>query len=195
MHLRREAAHQLSTELAGTYGQVVIEDLDLAAMKQSMGRRAYRRAVADAAMGAIRPLLVYKTGRRNGILTVADRWFASSQIHHRCTHPDGTPCRLVGKGRVDKHLVCPLTGEVVDRDHNAARNLRDWPDMPVDAQLGRRPRTSAVPAVVPETAAQTVDPINGLRSSRKTTRTRVAVNSEGNTGPAPAGKEPRKRSA
>ena len=195
VHLRREAAHQLSTELAGTYGQVVIEDLDLAAMKQSMGRRAYRRAVSDAAMGAIRPLLVYKTARRNGILTVADRWFASSQIHHRCTHPDGTPCRLVGKGRVDKHLVCPLTGEVVDRDHNAARNLRDWPDMPVDAQLGRRPRTSAVPAVVPETAAQTVDPINGLRSSRKTTRTRAAVNSEGNTGPAPAGKEPRKRSA
>jgi putative transposase len=24
--------------------------------------------------------------------------------------------------------VCPLTGEVVDRDVNAARNLRDWPD-------------------------------------------------------------------
>ena len=56
VHLRREAAHQLTTELAGTYGQVVIEDLDVAAMKQSMGRRAYRRAVSDAAMGVIRPL-------------------------------------------------------------------------------------------------------------------------------------------
>jgi putative transposase len=82
VHLRREAAHQLDTELAGTYGQVVIEDLDLAAMKQSMGRRAFRRAVSDAALGAIKPQLVYKATRNSGTLTVADRWFPSSQIHH-----------------------------------------------------------------------------------------------------------------
>ena len=78
--------------------------------------------------------------------------------------PDGTPCRLTGKHRIAKQLVCPLTDEIVDRDHNAARNLRDWPDMPVDAQSVRRPRSSAVPAVVPETTAQTVDSINGLGS-------------------------------
>jgi putative transposase len=29
---------------------------------------------------------------------------------------------------MDKQLKCPQTGEVVDRDANAARNLRDWPD-------------------------------------------------------------------
>jgi putative transposase len=73
VHLRREAAHQLSTELAGSYGRVVIEDLDLAAMKRSMGRRAYRRAVSDAAMGSIRPMLAYKTARCGGELVVADR--------------------------------------------------------------------------------------------------------------------------
>jgi putative transposase len=128
VHLRREAAHQLSTELAGSYGHLVIEDLDVAAMKQGMGRRAFRRAVSDTAMGAIGPLLAYKAARCGGMLTVADRWFASSQIHHGHTLPDGTPCRLVGKTKVDKHLVCPITGELVDRDINAARNLRDWPD-------------------------------------------------------------------
>jgi putative transposase len=128
VHLRREAAHRLTTELAGAYGQVVVEDLDVAAMKQSMGRRAYRRAVSDAAMGAIGRQLAYKTTRRGGELIVVDRWFPSSQIHHGCSAPDGTPCRLVGRGRIDKHLVCPQTGEVVDRDVNAALNLRDWPD-------------------------------------------------------------------
>jgi putative transposase len=128
VHLRREGAHQLTTELARRYGHIVIEDLDVAAMKQSMGRRPYRRAISDAAMGAIGPQLAYKTARYRSTLTVADRWFASSQIHHGCTAPDGTPCRLLGKGRVDKQLVCPQTGEVVDRDRNAARNLRDWPD-------------------------------------------------------------------
>ncbi|MGH3523540.1 MAG: IS607 family element RNA-guided endonuclease TnpB [Mycobacterium sp.] len=128
VHLRREATHQLTTELAGSYGHLVIEDLDLAAMKRSMGRRAFRRSVSDAAMGLVEPQLAYKTARHGAMLTVADRWFASSQIHHGCTQSDGTPCRLIGKGRVDKHLVCPLTGEVVDRDTNAACNLRDWPD-------------------------------------------------------------------
>jgi putative transposase len=128
VYLRREAAHQLTTELAGVYGHIVIEDLDVAAMKRSMGRRAYRRAVCDTAMGAVGPLLAYKTTRHGGVLTVADRWFASSQIHHGCSAPDGTPCRLAGRGRIDKQLVCPRTGQLVDRDHNAARNLRDWPD-------------------------------------------------------------------
>jgi putative transposase len=71
-------------------------------------------------MGAIKPMLVYKTARHGGRLTVADRWFPSSQIHHGCTQPDGAPCRLVGKGRIDKHLVCPQVGQVVDRDRNAA---------------------------------------------------------------------------
>jgi putative transposase len=135
VYLRREAAHQLTTELAGVYGHIVIEDLDVAAMKRSMGRRAYRRAVSDAAMGAIGPQLAYKSTRYGGNLVVADRWFASSQIHHGCTAPDGTPCRLLGYGRIDKLLVCPLTGEVVDRDVNAARNLRDWPDHPAPAEL------------------------------------------------------------
>jgi putative transposase len=148
VHLRREAAHQLTTELAGTYGHIVIEDLDVAAMKQGMGRRAFRRAVSDAAMGQVRPQLTYKTLRHGSTLTVADRWFASSQIHHGCTQADGTPCRLVGKGKIDKQLLCPQTGEVVDRDHNAARNLRDWPDTascgPVGTTAPSVPRPTTV---------------------------------------------------
>jgi putative transposase len=195
VHLRREAAHQLTTELAGAFGQIVIEDLDVAAMKQGMGRRAYRRAVADAAIGCVRPQLAYKATRYGAILTVADRWFASSQIHHGCTNPDGTPCRLIGKGRIDKQLLCPQTGHSVDRDHNAARNLRDWPDTPVDAQSGRRPRSSVVPAAVPETAAQAIGASDGLRSLRKTILHGKAASSEATTGVATATKELRKESA
>ncbi|MDT5347345.1 MAG: putative transposase, partial [Mycobacterium sp.] len=127
-HLRREATHRLTLQLAGGYGHLVIEDLDVAAMKRSMGRRAFRRSVSDAAMGLVKPLLAYKTARYGTVLTMVDRWFPSSQIHHGHTTPDGTSCRLIGKGHIDKQLVCPQTGEVVDRDRNAALNLRDWPD-------------------------------------------------------------------
>jgi putative transposase len=126
---------------------------------------------------------------------VADRWFASSQIHHGCHHPDGTPCRLVGKYRLDKQLVCPQTGALVDRDINAARNLRDWPDMPVDAQSVCRPRPSALPAVVPETAAQTIGSTDRLGSSRKTIPYGKAASNEARTGVATATKELRKESA
>ena len=119
-------------------------------------------------IGLVRPQLAYKTARYGARFTVADRWFASSQIHHGCHRPDGTPCRLTGTHRIDKHLVCPLTGDIVDRDHNAARNLRDWPDTPVDAQSVLRPRPSAVAAVVSQTAAQTIGPTDGPGSSRKT---------------------------
>jgi putative transposase len=202
VHLRREATHQLTTELSSEYGYVVIEDLDIAAMKRGMGRRAFRRSVSDAAMGLVRPQLAYKTVRHGATLTVADRWFPSSQIHHGCFQPDGSLCRLEskrdsGKIKLDKVLRCPITGEDVDRDINAARNLRDWPDMPVDAQLGRRPRPSAGPETALETAARTVGTTDGLGSSRKTARKKAAASSEGRTKAARARsvEEPRKRSA
>ena len=127
VNLRKQAAHQLTTRLARTYGTVVVEDLDIAAMKRGMGRRAFRRAVSDAAMGQVRPMLAYKTAWHGGRLVVADRWYPSSKIHHGCG------CRLVEPRKLAKYLACAVTGEVVDRDGNAARNLRDWPD---NASLG-----------------------------------------------------------
>jgi putative transposase len=122
VHLRRQASHQLTTMLAETYREVVIEDLDLAAMKRSMGRRAFRRSVSDAALGRIRPQLTYKMRSRGTTPAVAGRWFASSKIHHGCG------CRLIEPRKLARLLVCAVTGELVDRDANAALDLRDWPD-------------------------------------------------------------------
>jgi putative transposase len=51
----------------------VVEDLDVAAMGRGMGRRAFRRSVAQAAIGKVRPLLPYKCPREGGKLVVADR--------------------------------------------------------------------------------------------------------------------------
>ncbi|HUH69918.1 MAG TPA: IS607 family element RNA-guided endonuclease TnpB [Mycobacterium sp.] len=196
VHLRREAAHQLTTELAGNYGHLVIEDLDVAAMKRSMGRRAFRRAVSDAGIGAVKPQLAYKTARYDTMLTVADRWFPSSQIHHGCTHEDGTPCRLIGKGRIDKQLVCPITGQVVDRDRNAALNLRDWPD---HASCG--PVRATAPSVPGPT--EQVGTGHGADAGPSGTggasvrpHLREAGSGEARTGSTqPVVKEPRKRSA
>ncbi len=139
VNIRRQAAHQLTTELARTYSEIVIEDLDLAAMKQSMGRRAFRRSVSDAALGTVRPMLEYKCRRHGTTLTIASRWFPSSQIHHGCG------CRLHAEHRLDKMLTCTETGERVDRDINAAHNLRDWPQ-----SQSSGPVRSAAPSGSPE---------------------------------------------
>lgn len=120
VYIRQEAWHQLTHWLASTYEEVKVEDLDIAAMKKSMGRRAFRRSVSDTALGMFRPMLDYKAERTPTNVTVVDRWFPSSQIHHGCS------CTLTGKGRIDKILTCAVTGEQVDRDVNAAKNLRDW---------------------------------------------------------------------
>jgi hypothetical protein len=67
---------------------------------------------------------------------VVDRLFPSSQIHHGCGG------RLLGE-KLAKQLSCERCGAVVDRDENAAKNIRDWPDHanpgPVEASALREP--------------------------------------------------------
>jgi len=121
VHLRRESVHQLTRHLVDTDGEILIEDLDLAAMKRSMGKRAFRRAVSDTGLGALRPTLSYKAERAGVRPVVADQWFSSSKLHHSCGG------MLVGP-KLAKNLTCEVCSTVVDRDENAAKNLRDWPD-------------------------------------------------------------------
>ncbi|WP_298344727.1 RNA-guided endonuclease TnpB family protein [Ferrimicrobium sp.] len=119
VYIRRESIHQLTRYLVDNYGEVKIEDLNLAAMRQSMGRRAFRRSVSDAGLGAFRPTLAYKAKRAGVKVVVVDRFFPSSQIHHDCSG------RLMG-AKLAKRLTCETCHVEVDRDANAGLNIRDW---------------------------------------------------------------------
>jgi putative transposase len=119
-NLRTHHTHLLTTSLARRYGTIVVEDLDVAAMARSMGRRAFRRTLYQAGIGRVRPMLAYKTVQQGGRLLVADRWLASSKTHHGC---GGYLADL----RLGQRIwVCPGCGGLVDRNANAALNLRDW---------------------------------------------------------------------
>lgn len=140
-NLRRESMHTLTTALARRYGTVVVEDLDVAAMARGMGRRAFRRTVYQAGIGVVRPVLAYKTRWAGGQLVVADRWFASSKTHHGC-----------GGYRADLSLgdrvwACPACGKPVDRNANAALNLRDWTGPVDDRDVQRGGVAAPVPFV------------------------------------------------
>jgi putative transposase len=84
--VRTHHLHCLTTRLAKTHGRIVVEGLDAAGMlrqKGLPGARARRRGLSDAALGAPRRHLSYKTGWYGSQLVVADRWFASSKTCHR----------------------------------------------------------------------------------------------------------------
>jgi putative transposase len=140
-NLRRESIHTFTTRLVRRYGTIVVEDLDVAAMGKAMGRRAFRRSVYQAGIGRIRPTLAYKTSWAGGQLLVADRWLASSKIHHGC---GGYLADLSLGQRV---WVCPGCGGLVDRNANAALNLRDWTGPVADRDVQRGGVAAPVPFV------------------------------------------------
>jgi putative transposase len=140
-NLRRESIHTLTATLARRYGTIVVEDLDLAAMGRGMGRRAFRRSVYQAGVGRVRPILSYKTSWAGGRLVVVDRWFASSKTHHGC---GGYRDDLALK---ERRWVCPRCGVGVDRNANAARNLRDWTGPVADRAVQRGRVAAPVPFV------------------------------------------------
>ena len=140
-NLRRESIHTLTTALTRRYGTIVVEDLDVAAMGRGMGRRAFRRSVYQAGLGQVRPTLAYKTSWAGGRLVVADRWFASSKTHHGCGG------YLADLSLGERVWACPRCGRLVDRNANAALNLRDWTGLVCDRDVQRGGVAAPVPLV------------------------------------------------
>jgi putative transposase len=140
-NLHTNQLHTLTTTLTRRYGTIVVEDLDIQAMGRGMGRRAFRRTVYQAGIGKVRPTLTYKSGQQGGRLVVADRWFGSSKTHHGC---GGYLADL----RLDQRVwVCPQCGLLVDRNANAALNLRDWTGPVDDRDVQRGGVAAAAPFV------------------------------------------------
>lgn len=115
-NLRRDGLHKLTTRVAAEYGTVVVEDLHVAGMLRN---RRLARQIADASFAELRRQLDYKTRWHGGRLIVADRWFASSKT---CWDCGAVKAKLALSERT---FVCMSCGVVLDRDVNAARNLRD----------------------------------------------------------------------
>jgi putative transposase len=124
-NLRRDGLHKVTIGLAATIGTVVVEDLNVAGMLRN---RRLARSIADAGFGEIRRQLVYKTRWNGGRLVVADRWFPASKTCSTCR---AVKPKLSLSTRVFR---CEHCGLVIDRDRNAAINLKHQV-----AQSGWRP--------------------------------------------------------
>jgi putative transposase len=114
--------HRLSTTLAGSFETVVLEDLYVADMVKRPKKnttKALSRSILDAGWSELRRQLTYKTEDRGHRVVVVDRFYPSSKL---CSHCGETKAKLALSDRV---FECSNCGISLDRDVNAARNIRD----------------------------------------------------------------------
>ncbi len=115
-HQHRDGPPKLTTRIAAEYGTVMVKDLHVAGM---LHNRRLARHVADCSWAELRRQLDYKTRWHSSRLAVADQWFASSKT---CSECGAVRAKLTLSQRT---FVCTACGTVLDRDQNAARNLRN----------------------------------------------------------------------
>ncbi|MGI9019104.1 MAG: RNA-guided endonuclease InsQ/TnpB family protein [Solirubrobacterales bacterium] len=111
---RQDFLHKLSTRLVATHDVVAIEDLCVT----GLARTKLARAVGDSGFREFRRQLEYKAEWNGKRIHTVDRFFPSSKL---CGE-----CGVVNHdlSRTDRTWICSC-GAVLDRDLNAANNLRE----------------------------------------------------------------------
>lgn len=114
---RNDWLNKQSTSLANQHDIIFFEDIDMKNMSRCLN---FGKTVHDQGFGTFRTMVDYKLKERGyqGIYKI-DKWFPSSKT---CRH-----CGCINKNLTlkDRVWVCPDCGEVIDRDTNAAINIRN----------------------------------------------------------------------
>jgi IS605 OrfB family transposase len=144
--VRRDGLHKLTGDLAGEYGTIVVEHLNVAGLLRN--RRLSRR-LADTGMAELRRQLAYKTTWHGGRLVQVDRFYPSSKTCSGCGY---VKAKLPLSMRV---FHCEVCGLAIDRDLNAAVNLAKLVDQTMVAGSGPETRNARGGDVSPGLAGQT----------------------------------------
>ena len=125
---RRDYQCKKVLELARAYDCVVVEDLDMQAMSQSL---KLGKSTMDNAFGMFRNQLARALEESGGRLVRVGKFYPSSQLCHDCGYQNKAV-----KDLSVREWVCPACGAHHDRDVNAALNLRDEGHRLVLEELG-----------------------------------------------------------
>ena len=113
--IRKDAHHKATTEIVNMAGAIAIETLKVTSLLKN---RKLSKALSDAALGGFLEKLKSK-GETLGIPIVqADRFFASSKTCSNCGH------KKENLTLSDREYYCESCGVSLDRDINAAINLK-----------------------------------------------------------------------
>jgi putative transposase len=116
---RRDFQHQEACKLVRQYDTIYYEDLQTANMVRN---HHLAKSISDAAWSAFLTILVFKAAYAGKQAVAVPPAFTSQDCSG--VLPDGTPCNeRVWKSLSVRTHVCARCGLVLDRDHNAARNI------------------------------------------------------------------------
>lgn len=126
--------YNICNELVRKYDTIYIEDLDLNEMKK-LEEKSYkfkgkkkktnrekakiRRRISEVSLGDFVLKLQYMAKKHDKEVIKVDRYFASSQICHKCSYKN----EEVGQNLNIREWTCPNCNEHHDRDINASINI------------------------------------------------------------------------
>lgn len=113
---RKDFLHKKSRELSDNYDVIIIEDLNMKAMGQCLN---LGKSVYDNAWGMFTTFLKYKLEDLGKQLIKIDKWYPSSKTCNECGYIY-SDLQLA-----DRKWICKECGSIIDRDYNAAKNIRD----------------------------------------------------------------------
>lgn len=112
---RTDFLQKLSTDLVRKYDTICLEDLNVKGMEQN---HHLAKAISDAAWGEFVRELTYKSEWYGKNIVFIGRYEPSSKLCHNCGY-------INRKLKIsDREWVCPVCGEHLDRDVNAAINIK-----------------------------------------------------------------------
>ena len=117
-NVRKDYLHKISTHITTKYKYICIEDLKVSNMMKNKNLSKY---IAEQGWREFRTMLEYKAEKNDCRIITADRWFPSSQICSCCGNV------LQGKDKLklsQRVYHCHECGNKIDRDYNAAVNLK-----------------------------------------------------------------------
>lgn len=115
-NLRQDLIHKFTSAVAKNHGTAVIETLDVQGMAEE-GSKSLRRLLQSTAMREVHRQLEYKMVA----IIKAPQYFASSKTCSSCGKKKPEfPCHI-------RTYKCEHCGRVMDRDANAALNLKNMP--------------------------------------------------------------------
>jgi len=112
---RRDAIHKATRTLINENQVLCVESLNIAGMIKN---RLLAKAISDAGWGEFVRQLEYKAAWAGRQLVRVSQWFPSSKLCHGCGHEvEKLPLSR-------RHWQCEGCGHPIDRDINAAKNIR-----------------------------------------------------------------------
>ncbi len=117
MNMRKDAIHKATTTIVRRYGVIGIESLNVTGMLKN---HKLAKSIADASFSEFQRQLKYKSDWNGRTLVEVDRFYPSSKTCSQCGW------RHDALALSDRVFRCEQCGLVIDRDRNAALNLKQY---------------------------------------------------------------------